>query len=110
MKVSHESRRHGIRCGAPFPKVPPATPRAKQDPLAAEQFDHGHLVYIAYQGIIHNTRLALSPVGIAADVAVVEDAIVVETAIVAETGVVGIETVTSRRMMCLRPKRRSPFR
>jgi hypothetical protein len=28
-----------------------------------EQFDHGHEIYLIYQGIIHNTRLALSAVG-----------------------------------------------
>lgn len=27
------------------------------------QFEHGHEIYLIYQGIIHNSRLALSPVG-----------------------------------------------
>ena len=44
-----------------------------------------------------------------ADVVAVADAAVVEGAIVEETGVAGIEIETSRRMMCLRPKRRSHF-
>jgi hypothetical protein len=36
----------------------------KQDP----QFDHGHLIYIIYQGIIHHTRVARSEVGQQQDV------------------------------------------
>ena len=31
------------------------------------QQQHGHLIYLIYQGIIHHTRTALSPVGIVAD-------------------------------------------
>ena len=34
----------------------------------SEQFDHGHEIYLIYQGIIHNSRLALSPVGQQQDV------------------------------------------
>ena len=32
------------------------------------QFDHGHTIYLIYQGIIHNSRLALSAVGQQQDV------------------------------------------
>jgi hypothetical protein len=31
------------------------------------QQQHGHLIYLIYQGIIHHTRTALSPVGVVAD-------------------------------------------
>lgn len=34
----------------------------------AEEFDHGHKIYLIYQGIIHNTRVALSSVGQQQDV------------------------------------------
>jgi hypothetical protein len=50
---------HGLK--APFPKVAPAAP--PHDSVEMQQFDNGHLIYIVYQGIIHNTRVALSPVG-----------------------------------------------
>jgi hypothetical protein len=32
------------------------------------EFDHGHKIYLIYQGLIHNTRLALSSVGQQQDV------------------------------------------
>lgn len=48
----------------PFPNV-----RGKDaDPVEVQQFDNGHLIYIIYQGMIHNSRLALSSVGIQSDV------------------------------------------
>lgn len=34
----------------------------------SEQFEHGHEIYLIYQGIIHNSRLALSAVGQQQDV------------------------------------------
>eukprot|EP00037_Helgoeca_nana_P025722 m.284949 g.284949 ORF g.284949 m.284949 type:complete len:770 (+) comp27028_c0_seq1:139-2448(+) len=37
------------------------------------EFDHGHKIYLIYQGLIHNTRLALSSVGQQQDVDVAAD-------------------------------------
>ena len=54
----------GGPAGPPYP-VPLA-----EGTCATPQCTNGHLVYIIYQGIIHHTQLALSPVGIQADVAV----------------------------------------
>lgn len=43
--------------GLPFPST------IKQTLKQNDQFQHGHEIYLIYQGIIHNTRLALSVVG-----------------------------------------------
>eukprot|EP00041_Stephanoeca_diplocostata_P036289 m.1317491 g.1317491 ORF g.1317491 m.1317491 type:complete len:820 (+) comp24840_c0_seq35:130-2589(+) len=56
----------------PFPCVKNRHPNKETcstDDVAFDtpQMDNGHLVYLIYQGIIHNTRVALSPVGVQED-------------------------------------------